>query len=111
MDLERIARQLVQEIASTGEFMELKEAQSNIERYPHLQQEIKTFQRKQKDIMSRAASPQDAEQMLSQLNNKFQSLSQIPEVRSMIQAGERFNEMMFAIYKEINETLESYLKY
>lgn len=105
----RIARQLVQEVVNTREFMELKEARKNIQRYPQLYQEVEAFQRKQMDIMSRASSPQEAEQMLSQLNNEFQSLSQTPEVRSMIQAGERFNEMIFSIYKEVNEALDSYL--
>ncbi|QUH18773.1 YlbF family regulator [Alkaliphilus sp. B6464] len=106
-----IGRQLVQQVVNTREFMELKEARGNIDRYPQLKQEVEAFQKKQMEIMSRASSPQEAEQMLMRLNDEFTNLAQYPEVNRMIKAGERFNEMMLSIYKEINEILASYLQH
>lgn len=106
-----IGRQLAQQVVNTREFMELREARSNIDRYPQLKQEVEAFQKKQMDIMSRANSPQEAEQMLMKLTNEFKNLSQYPEVNRLIKAGEKFNEMLLNIYKEINDTLLSYLQH
>ncbi|KAB3524859.1 YlbF family regulator [Alkaliphilus serpentinus] len=105
-----IGRQVVQQIINTREFMELKDAQRNLNNYPKIKQEVEVFQKKQNEIMSKSSSPQEAEQKLRSLTNEFRNLSQYPEVQKMIKAGERFNKMMQNIYKEINEGLASYLK-
>jgi hypothetical protein len=46
---------------------------------------------------------------LAELNKQFQSLSQIQEVDIFFKSSKEFNDMMFKVFKEINDSVDSKL--
>ena len=110
MALQGTAKALVREIKNTKEFVELKKAKVDIEKYKDLKEEIERLQKKQMEIFSMNRPKRESERLAAELEQKFKNLSRNPQVSRLVRAGKNFNNMMSKIYKEINDQLDSELK-
>lgn len=110
MDINEKTMELVSIIKSTGEFAELKQAKTIIERNRTLRNEVDQFNKQQMEVYSGKLSAKEAEARIAELNKKFGNLSKIPEVDSFLKATGRFNEMLAKVYKNINESIEADLR-
>ncbi|SHJ86481.1 hypothetical protein, partial [Tepidibacter formicigenes] len=61
------------------------------------------------EIYSSKKTQKDMQYRLAELNKQFQSLSQIQEVDIFFKSSKEFNDMMFKVFKEINDSVDSKL--
>lgn len=110
MGINEKAMEFANIIKRTGEFAELMQAKTVIERNRALRNEVDQFNKQQLAVYSGKLSVKEAEARIAELNNKFGNLSKIPEVDSFLKASKRFNDMMVKVYKIMNESIETDLK-
>ena len=110
MNLNQKSIELVNDIKQTNEFIQLKRARANIEKYKDLKNEIELFQKQQMNLFYLNKSENEIAQLSKNLDYKFKNLSSIPEVKQLIRAGKNFNTMLFNVYKNINHTIDLELK-
>ena len=110
MNLGKKSKELVSEIKKTREYTEFKKAKSNVEKYKDLKAEMEKFQKNQLALFSTKKSKQEIEYLTRELDKKFKHLSTLPEVKKLIKSKKDFDEMMFKLYKSINDELDSELK-
>lgn len=106
MGLNERIKDLVSDIKSTREFIELKQARADLAKYRDLKNQIEELQKKQMELFRSNKHPQEVEYLANELNRQFQSLSKIPEVDRMMKAGTNFNQMITKLYQDINTTLD-----
>lgn len=110
MGLNERIKDLIHDIKSTREFVELKQARTNIEKYKDLKKQVEELQKKQTELLDPNKSSSEKEYLSNEVNRQFLSLSKIPEVDKLVKAGYNFNQMMTNIYLDINRTLDLELK-
>lgn len=110
MDLKNKSKELAEIIKSTREFAELKQARINIEKDSGLKSQVEEFNRQQMAFLSGKFSGKDADSKAAELDNKFKTISRVPEADRYLKASKQFNDMMYGIYKSINDTIDSALK-
>ena len=96
---------LVNEIKSTREYKELKQAKANLDKHSNIKQEIQMLQKKQMELYKSNKSEREIQRQTNEINKRFQKLSSISEVERLTQAGENFNKMMNNIYQELYKML------
>lgn len=111
MELFNSARNFVNAIKSTREFNELILTKNVIERNSTLKSKVYEFNKKRGEIYSSNKSTNVIEAKMTELNREFGSLSKIPEVDNFLKASKVFNEMMFKVYKSMNDSIENDLKF
>lgn len=110
MSLNQKAKELTDEIKSTVEFLELKQAKALIEKDKSLKRELEGFNRKQEELYSSKITETEFKTRVEELNKKLSELSGIREVDIYLKASKRFNDMMAKVYKYINESIEADVK-
>lgn len=110
MGLNEKSREFVEAIKGTREYMELIQAKANIEKNASLKSEVVEFNKRQMEIFSGKLSVKEAENRMSELNNKFGNLSKMPEVDSFVKTSKKFSDMMTRVYKSMNDSIEAELK-
>jgi len=111
MRLNDKAIEFVNAIKATAEFAELKLAKATIDKNKALRSELEEFNKKQQQLLETKMSAKEAETRTAELNKKFGSLSKIPEVEKYLEASRQFGSMMSNVYKTINESIDSELKF
>ncbi len=101
---------LVDEIKSTKEFLEFKQARANLNKYRDLKQEVEMLQKKQMMLLKSNKSPKEIQREAKEIDEQFQRLSKNPKVNKVITTGERFNKMISQIFQDISKMLNSELK-
>ncbi|SKC38203.1 YlbF family regulator [Maledivibacter halophilus] len=107
MFFEKEINELVNSISKTNEFKEFKKAKANINKYPDLKEELEDFQKKQIDLYNMNMRGEKNDWLTSDLNRSFKKLSKFPEIHKLLSSGKEFNDMMFKLYKTINDLLNS----
>ena len=100
---------LVNEIKSSKEFLDFKEAKANLNKYRDLKREVEMLQKKQMMLLKSNKSPKEIQREAKEIDEQFQRLSKNPEVSKVITAGESFNKMMSKIYQDISKMISSEL--
>jgi len=99
---------LANEIRSTKEYKELKEAKSNLDKYTDIKQEIQMLQKKQMELYKSSKAEREIQKQTNEINKRFQKLANIPEVEKLTKSGENFNKMMNKIYQDIYNLCNSF---
>lgn len=110
MGLNEKAKEFIDAIKQTREFIELKQARANIDRNKSLKSQVDEFTKIQMELFSSNKPSKETETRVTELNNKFQTLSKIAEVDRFLKAGKTFNDMMLRTYKSISDSIEKELK-
>lgn len=110
MSINHIIQGMVNEIKSTREFKELKQAIKNLDQYTDIKKEIEALQKRQMELLNSKKSPSEIELKMKEIEQQFKVLSKHPEVNRMIKSGNNFNKMMNNIYENISKTLDLELK-
>jgi cell fate (sporulation/competence/biofilm development) regulator YmcA (YheA/YmcA/DUF963 family) len=97
-------------IKKTREHVELKQAQSWINKNPELKKRVEDIRRKQQEVLSTNSNSEEIKFKIHEINEEIKRLSTIPEVNSYLIAGNSFANMMSTIYKTIYDLIESDLK-
>ncbi len=109
MELNKKSKEFVEVITKTDEFMKLKTAKSVIDKNKNLKKRVEDFKKKQMEVYTSKKSQKDMELELTELNRKFQNISQIPEVNAFFKSTKEFNDMMYKVFKNINDSLDAKL--
>lgn len=110
MGLNEKAREFVDTVKKTREFIEFKQARADIDKKRDLRNEVDEFMKKQMELITSNKPSKQSEAKIAELNKKFQNLSKIAEVDRLLKSGRRFNDMMLKVYKIINDSITSELK-
>lgn len=110
MGMKEKARDLMEEVRSTKEFAELKQAKSVIDKNKALKSQVEEFNKQQMLLYSGKLSAKEAEAKVAELNKKFGDISKIPEVDRFLKASKQFNEVMSKVYKSMNDSIDAELK-
>lgn len=110
MGLYDAARDFINNMKSTREYTELLDSKTNIERNLSLKNEVIEFNKRLGEIYSSNKSADVIELRIKELNKQFGSLSRLPEVDRFLKASKAFNDMMFKIYKTMNDSIEADLR-
>lgn len=105
------ANNFVNALKSTKEFNDLIQSKNIIERNSSLKSEVNEFKKKLSEIYSTSKSAREIEAKVSDLNRQSGNLFKIPDVDRFIKASKTFDEMMFNVYKSINDSIEAELKF
>lgn len=107
MFLENQIKDLVDSIKETNEFKEFNKARVHIDKYRNLKDEIQEFEKKQIELSNIDMQSKEGQSLAFELNRSFKKLSQFPEVHKLLNSAKAFNDMMFKIYKAIQDSLDS----
>lgn len=110
MGLYDAARDFINNMKSTREYAELLDSKTNIERNLSLKNEVIEFNKRLGEIYSSNKSADVIELRIKELNKQFGSLSRLPEVDRFLKASKVFNDMMFKVYKTMNDSIEADLR-
>ncbi|SHH39967.1 YlbF family regulator [Tepidibacter thalassicus] len=102
-------KEFIDSIINTSEFKQLKKAKAAIDKNKDLKKKVDDFRKKQMEIYSSKKTQKDIQFKLNELNRKFQNLSQIKEVNIFLKSTKDFNDMMYRVFEEINNSIESKL--
>lgn len=105
------ARDFINSMKSTREYIELLQTKTNIERNLSIKNEVIEFNKRLGEIYSSNKSADIKELRLKELNKQFGSLSQLPEVDRFLKASKAFNDMMVKVYKTMNDSIEADLRF
>lgn len=109
MLLENKIQDLVDAIKETSEFTEFNKAKANLDKYRDLKDEMKEFEKKQMQLYKMDMQSREGKSLALELNRSFKKLSQYPEVHDLLNSAKIFNDMMFKVYKSIQDSLDSEL--
>lgn len=111
MNLTDKARELTEAVKKTREYIELKQAQSLLNKNPVLKKKVEEIIKKQQELMVNYKSGQEElKAKIMQLNEESSKIAQIPEVGNYLTAIRNFNNMMSNVFKTINNLIEYDLK-
>lgn len=110
MGISESIRGICDGVQASPEYSKLKQAKALISKNPGLKRAMDEFNAVQKQLYSGKMSTADVEARVKQLNDKFESLSKIPEVQNYMKALEDFDRTMSKIYGTIGEYLQKALQ-
>ncbi|MCT4565979.1 MAG: YlbF family regulator [Maledivibacter sp.] len=107
MLLESRIRDLVHAIKQTTEFAEFNKAKTNLDKYKNLKDEMKEFEKKQMELYKMDMQSREGRSLALEINKSFKNLSKYSEVHDLLNSAKVFNDMMFKVYKSIQDSLDS----
>jgi cell fate (sporulation/competence/biofilm development) regulator YlbF (YheA/YmcA/DUF963 family) len=110
MGLSDKAKELVEAIKNTGEFVELKKARSIVENNTILKDKVVQFNKTQMELYSNKISMKEAEVKRAELDKMLNNMSGIPEINRFLKAVKMFNSMMEGIIKTVNNSLDAEIR-
>lgn len=106
MNFNKVIDDFVNTIKTSQEFMDLKLAKKQLSQFKDLQRQIESFQKDQQELFSLTQSGGDMKAKIMELNQKFQSFSNNPEVMRLIDKQKNFNDLVMNIFQKVNEKLD-----
>lgn len=110
MGLNESASNFINAIKSTREYGELLQSKNIVEKNSSIKNEVNEYNRKLGEIYSSNRSASEIKVKVTELNGQYGGLFKTPEVDRSIKASKAFDEMMFRVYKYINDSIETELK-
>lgn len=111
MNLDVKAKEFTDAVKQTREYIELKQAQSLVNKNPVLKKTVEEIIKKQKELMVNHKSGQEElRAKILKVNEECNKISVIPEVGQYLAAIRNFNNMMSKLFKTINDSIEYDLK-
>lgn len=111
MRLTDITYTLINAIKATPEYASLKQYKAIIDKNDSLRGKLIEFSKKQTNLYSGKISGKEADLMARELEENYRDISKINEVAEFLKASKQFNDIMFTVYKSINDSIEKDIKF
>ncbi|MDR1538868.1 MAG: YlbF family regulator [Clostridiales bacterium] len=109
MDLNEAVQNVIQSLADTKEFSELKASVLKMHENTEAMEHFNGFQRKKNEIVQPKASFEKLQDAIDNLSEEYEKLYAQPELQAFFNAVDAFNTLITGVMKDINSALESML--
>ncbi len=109
MELNQAINQLVNALANSTEFNNLRKATQDVKKNTQTKNAFDQFQQKQELLYSNKLSQGDMDKLMNELNNDYERLIQNPQLKNYFSASEAFNNLLNTVMNAVNETLSKNL--
>lgn len=105
MDVKTATDQLIQALANTKEYINLRNIKTEINKDGRLRQSLEQFQNKQQMLYTSKLSQDQAQAMMNELNADYEKLSAIPLAARYFSASESFSALLDNVINSVNNVL------